>query len=67
MFWILILTYSLGALALAREKLLRELRAAGLDRKNKQRELRRLPFRIGLISAAGSRAYSDFTNQLGTL
>lgn len=56
-----------GALALAREKLLRELRAAGKDRVNKNLTLTRVPQRIGLITAAGSRAYGDFCDQLRAL
>ena len=55
-----------GALALAREKLLRELRAAGKDKVNKNLPLARVPQRIGLITAAGSRAYGDFCDQLRT-
>lgn len=56
--------YTKGSLALAREKLLKELRLKGLDQANKQRTLSVLPLRIGLISADGSRAYSDFVHQL---
>lgn len=56
--------FTKGALALAREKLLAELRLKGLDRKNKMLEVPRFPFRVGLITAKGSRAYSDFCDQL---
>jgi len=56
--------YSRGALALAREKLLQELRAKGLDQANKSKRHAPAPLLIGLISAAGSRAYSDFIHQL---
>lgn len=56
--------YTKGALALAREALLKELRAKGLDRKNKSLSLSLFPLKVGLISADGSRAYSDFVNQL---
>ena len=56
-----------GTLALAREKLLRELRAAGKDRLNKSLTLVCVPQRIGLITAAGSRAYGDFCDQLRAL
>lgn len=56
--------YTKGALALAREKLLKKLRAAGLDQKNKLVPRPLFPFRVGLISAPGSRAYSDFVDQL---
>ncbi len=56
--------FTKGALALARQKLLQELRQLGLDRLNKNLPPPLYPFRIGLISAAGSRAYSDFVDQL---
>jgi len=56
-----------GALALAREKLLRELRTTGKDKANKSLTLARVPQRIGLITAAGSRAYGDFCDQLRAL
>ncbi len=56
--------YTKGALALAREKLLKELRAKGLDLANKQRTLTAFPFKIGLITAENSRAASDFLHQL---
>lgn len=56
--------YSLGKLALQRQKLLAELRAKGLDQANKQRPLMAIPLKIGLITAEGSRAYSDFVHQL---
>lgn len=57
-------SYTKGALALARKKLLKELRIKGLDQKNKSLLLPAFPFHIGLISAEGSRAESDFTHQL---
>ena len=56
--------YTKGALALAREALLKELRAKGLDKKNKSLSLPAMPLKIGLLSAPGSRAMSDFTHQL---
>jgi len=60
-------SYTKGALALMREKLLKELRAKGLDRANGSLEFPDFPFVVGLISAEGSRAYSDFTHQLEVL
>lgn len=60
-------SYGLGQLALEREKLLRKIRQEGLERKNKLLALPRFPLRIGLITAEGSRAYSDFCHQLQTL
>ena len=56
-----------GALALAREQLLRELRASGKDKLNKNLPLARVPQRVGLITAANSRAYGDFCDQLHTM
>lgn len=59
-------SFTKGALALAREALLRELRKQGLDQKNKQHTQPAFPFLVGLISAEGSRAKSDFLDQLAT-
>ncbi|MBC7659079.1 MAG: exodeoxyribonuclease VII large subunit [Chitinophagaceae bacterium] len=56
--------FTKGSLALAREKLLKELRAKGLDRSNKSLLLTPFPFKIGLLSAEDSRAKSDFIDQL---
>ena len=56
--------FTKGALALAREALLKELRSQGLDRKNKALQPTMFPLQIGLISADGSRAQSDFLDQL---
>jgi exodeoxyribonuclease VII large subunit len=56
--------FTQGTLALAREKLLKELRAKGLDRKNKMLLIPDLPLCTGLVSAAGSRAEGDFIHQL---
>jgi len=60
-------SYTKGALALAREKLLKELRAKGLDQANKRLDMPRFPLRLGLISADASRAKSDFLDQLHSL
>lgn len=56
--------FTRGALALAREKLMAELRAKGLDRVNKNLEMPLFPFRVGLVSSEGSRAESDFLHQM---
>jgi exodeoxyribonuclease VII large subunit len=56
--------FTKGSLALARERLLRELRAKGLDQLQKRMPLPRFPFHIGLITAPESRAQSDFIDQL---
>ncbi|MBP6217105.1 MAG: exodeoxyribonuclease VII large subunit [Oligoflexales bacterium] len=58
------LRYTKGALALAREQLLADLRKKGLATANKSLKLPSFLFRIGLISADGSRALSDFQHQL---
>src|SRR5690606_25259143 len=57
-------SFTKGALALAREQLMKALRQKGLDRKNGSLPFPPFPFRVGLVSAKGSRAYSDFTHQL---
>lgn len=56
--------FTKGSLALQREKLLKELRAKGLDQKNKSLPVSPFPFVIGLLSAEDSRAKSDFIDQL---
>lgn len=56
--------YTKGALALARERLLKELRQKGLTSLNKNKSLSSFPLRVGLISADGSRALSDFLHHL---
>ena len=53
-------------MALEREKLLKELSQKGLDVKNKSLTLPRFALKIGLITAEGSRAMSDFLDQLFT-
>lgn len=59
--------FTKGALALAREQLLKELRAKGLAEANKRLTLTPFPFRLGLVSADASRAKSDFLDQLQSL
>lgn len=56
--------FAKGLLAMAKEALLRELRAKSLDRKNKATFFSDFPLRVGLISANQSRAKSDFLDQL---
>jgi len=53
-----------GALALAFEKLKQRLEKEGLFDPNRKRQLPEFPERIGLITAKGSRAYSDFAKIL---
>jgi exodeoxyribonuclease VII large subunit len=57
-------SFTKGALALAREQLIKELKQKGLYAKNKNVALTPFPFKVGLISAEGSRAKSDFLDQL---
>ena len=57
-------SYTKGLLALEREKTVKKLKTSGLYQANKQLPMKRFPFRIGLITAEGSRAYSDFCHQL---
>lgn len=57
-------SFTMGALALQREKLLKELRAKGLDQANRKLPMPPMPFAIGLITAEGSRALTDFLDQL---
>jgi exodeoxyribonuclease VII large subunit len=56
--------FSQGLMALQRMELLKKLRAQGLVEANKRLRIPAFPFRIGLITAPESRAYSDFTHQL---
>ena len=56
--------FTKGLLALEREKLLKELSEKGLDVKNKSLKMPSFPLRVGLITAEGSRAMSDFLDQL---
>ncbi|MCY4380989.1 MAG: exodeoxyribonuclease VII large subunit, partial [Proteobacteria bacterium] len=56
--------YTAGELALTRQRLLNEFKKLGILHRQKQLTLPMFPFRIGLISAEGSRAYSDFIHQL---
>lgn len=56
--------FTKGSLALAREKLLADLRKNNLIDANKKCQLTPFPFKVGLISAENSRAESDFLDQL---
>ena len=58
--------FTLGEMALKRQEVIRELKKRGVFSANKQRPFPLFPQRIGLISARGSRAYSDFIHQLST-
>ncbi len=56
--------YTLGALALEREALLRRLRAEGLTERNAARPLPLVPLRVGLVTSANSAAAADFITEL---
>jgi exodeoxyribonuclease VII large subunit len=57
-------SFTKGDLALKREELIKELKADGLFDSNKRLYLSEFPLKVGLISAEGSRAESDFMHQL---
>lgn len=57
-------TFTLGALAAERARLLRALEAEGLLRANAALSMPLVPLRIGLVSSGGSAAFSDFVHEL---
>jgi exodeoxyribonuclease VII large subunit len=56
--------FTIGRLAAERDRLLRQLRAEGVLRRNAATELPVLPLRIGLVTSKGSAAYHDFVDEL---
>lgn len=58
--------YTLSRLADERDRLLAELKAAGLLERNRALSLPTLPLRVGLVTSAGSAAESDFRKVLST-
>lgn len=58
------LSVSEGALAAARQNVVRELRKRGLYELNKQKRLSAFPLKLALITAKGSRAETDFIDEL---
>lgn len=56
--------YTIGKLAAERERLVRSLAERGLLEKNRALPLPLVPFRVGLITSAGSAADADFTHEL---
>jgi exodeoxyribonuclease VII large subunit len=56
--------FTLGEMSLTRQKILERLVAEGLLGRNKALELCDPPLRVGLVTAAGSAAYQDFTSVL---
>ncbi len=57
-------TYTLGRLAMDRERVLRALRDEGLIDRNARLEPPLVPLRVGLVTAAASAAYHDFVHEL---
>ncbi|MCY4443620.1 MAG: exodeoxyribonuclease VII large subunit [Proteobacteria bacterium] len=58
--------FTQGELGLERQKHIQVLKKEGVFENNKALQLPLFPFRIGLITAGKSRAYSDFLHQLNT-
>jgi exodeoxyribonuclease VII large subunit len=56
--------FTLGVLAADRERILAELAASGLLRRNAAVPLALVPLRVGLVTADGSAAHADFTHEL---
>lgn len=56
--------HTTGNLLLQRLAIVRELKKRGLYDRNKKASFSLLPYRIALVTAASSRACSDFTNEL---
>jgi exodeoxyribonuclease VII large subunit len=56
--------FTLGELAITRQKILEKLMKEGLLGKNKERPLADPALRVGLVTAPGSAAYRDFTTVL---
>lgn len=56
--------YTLGKVAQSRQRIIGDLKKEGLLDKNKLTVIPAVPLKIGLITAAGSAAYHDFTNEL---
>jgi exodeoxyribonuclease VII large subunit len=57
-------SYTLGQIALDRDRVLRALRAEGLVDRNSRLPFPVVPLRVGLITAAGSAAATDFVHEL---
>lgn len=56
--------FTLGQLAVDREKLLAELRAAGLDQRQPALPLPRPPLRLGVLTSPSADGWTDFRRQL---
>ena len=56
--------FTVGEIAVTRERVLRALAAEGLLERNRRLPLPLVPLRIGLVTSAGSAAYHDFVQEL---
>lgn len=56
--------YTLGKLAIEKQKLIKLLKESGVLDKNKQLELPEVPLSIGLVTSDDSAAYNDFISEL---
>jgi exodeoxyribonuclease VII large subunit len=56
--------FTLGQMAVNRERILRQLASDGLLERNAQCELPVVPQRIGLVTSVGSAAYNDFVHEI---
>ena len=57
-------SYAEGQQALLRKRLRLELKKRGLFEENRRRQLPGFPLKVGLITAANSRAYGDFCDEI---
>ncbi len=57
-------SFTAGDLAMAREQVRRNLRAAGVFEANHRLPFPLVPLRVALVTSAGSAAYHDFTHEL---
>lgn len=58
--------FTLGQLALSREQILQELRAAGLERRNAELELPVPCLRVGVLTSPDSDGWNDFLREIET-
>jgi exodeoxyribonuclease VII large subunit len=58
------IAFTMGSLALNRQAIVRELRKRGLYDRNRDLPLAKLPLKIALVTAADSRAATDFLDEL---
>jgi exodeoxyribonuclease VII large subunit len=56
--------FTVGEIAVARERVLRALASEGLLESNRRRPIPLVPLRVGLVTSAGSAAFHDFVQEL---